>query len=265
MADHLEFGVKKEPVASPVPVGTLKHRLTVAVVEDISRHLDPELLVDLEKAVLSANPDDSRQAMKAALAAGTRPEDIADFYVPALARSMGDLWCADQLSFAGVTIGVSRLQAMMRALGPHWASDNATEQRDASILLIVPQEVYHTLGAIVLSSQLRRKGISVKLILSAKPEDIADQISYSIFDAAFISSPAGGTLEALRNIVDIIRTSSKRPCPIVVGGSILDEVADNDITALTGADHATRRPDEALRLCGLTPTNRKIRCVEGGT
>lgn len=264
MAEYLKLGVKKEPVVSQASLGSVGRRVAVAVVEDISRNLDPSLFTALKDAALSTNPDAGKRAVKAALADGTRPEDIADFYIPALARDMGDLWCVDQLSFAGVTIGVSRLQAMLRALGPNWASDNATTNENASILLIVPQEVYHTLGAIVLSSQLRRKGFSVKLILGGKPEDIADRLSRTRFDAVFISSSVGDTLELLRHIIDVIKTSSEEPCPIVVGGSILDAVEMDDATALTGADYATKLPDEALRLCGLQQIkHNKIHAKDG--
>lgn len=265
MTDRHKSGVKKEPVVPQALRGVVGRRVAEAVTEDISRHLDPVLFEDLKDAALSQNPEASRRAIKTALADGIRPEDLADFYIPALARDMGDLWCVDQLSFAGVTIGVSRLQAMMRALGPNWASDSATENENASILLIVPQEVYHTLGAIVLSSQLRRKGFSVKLVLGGKPEDIANRLSRTKFDAVFISSSAGETLESLRHIIDVIKTSSKEPCPIVVGGSILDVEKTDDVTALTGADHATKRPDEALRLCGLQQIEQNKAHVRGGT
>jgi methanogenic corrinoid protein MtbC1 len=265
MADPHKFGVMKEPVAPQARRGVIARRVAEAVSEDIMRHLDATLFEDLKDAALSQNPEASRRTIKAALADGVRPEDLADFYIPALARDMGDLWCVDQLSFAGVTIGVSRLQAMMRALGPNWASDGATQNENASILLIVPQEVYHTLGAIVLSSQLRRKGFSVKLILGGKPEDIANRLILTKFEAVFISSSAGETLESLRHIIDVIRTSYKDPCPIVVGGSILDVEKTDDVTALTGADYATKRPDEALRLCGLQQTRHTKVHAKGGT
>jgi len=265
MAEYLKLGVKNEPAVSQASLGSVGPSVAVAVVEDISHNLDPNLFTALKDAALSTNPDESKQAVKAALAHGTHPEDIADFYIPALARDMGDLWCADQLSFAGVTIGVSRLQAMLRALDPNWASDNATTNENASILLIVPQDVYHTLGAIVLSSQLRRKGFSVKLFLGGKPEDIANHITRTKTDAVFISSSAGETLEKLRQIIEVIRGSSGATCPIVIGGSILDVQEIHDVTALTGADYATKLPEEALKLCGLQETEKKKISARNGT
>lgn len=251
MADRRKSDAKKEIAAFDAQPSSARRRIAAALVEDISRQLDPGLFQSLKSAALDVDPDASKKAVKMAVAGGTRPEDLADFYIPALARDMGDLWCVDQLSFAGVTIGVSRLQAMLRALGPNWASDNASEPGAPLLLLIVPQDVYHTLGAIVLSGQLRRKGYSVKLLLGGKREDIAERISRTNYEAVFISSSRGETLESLRRIIDVVKTSANNPLPIVVGGSILEVENANDVTALTGADYATRIPDEALRLCGL--------------
>ena len=214
-------------------------------------HLDTDLLVALRDATMDPDPRASKIAVLDALAQGARPEDLADYYIPTIARELGDRWCVDQLSFAGVTIGASRLQAMMRELGPNWTSDKAADPAAPSILLLVMQDVYHTLGAIVLSSQLRRKGLSVKLVLGAKSEDVAERLQRTSYQAVFISSSCGETLESLRRIIDVIKTSTPTPPPIVVGGTILAVETVNDVTALTGADYATRLPDEALRLCGL--------------
>ena len=168
MADHRSLRAPQERIETLVQPGSARRNVAAAIVHDVPRHIEQTLFDELRTGALSDNPDDCLRAAKAAVAKGTRPEDIADFYVPALAREMGDQWCKDQLSFAGVTIGTSRLQAVLRALGPNWSGDNVSGPNGPSILLIVGQEVYHTLGAIVLSGQLRRKGFSVKLILGGK-------------------------------------------------------------------------------------------------
>jgi methanogenic corrinoid protein MtbC1 len=264
MADSHNSDAKNEPVESVIQLGSKVRQIDEASSDDVSEHIDPLLYASLKNAALSKDPDACKHEVNAALMAGTRPEDLADFYVPALARDMGDQWCVDQLSFAGVTIGVSRLQAMMRELGPNWTSDNATQPEANAILLLVPREVYHTLGAIVLSSQLRRMGVSVKLLLGGKPDDIVQRLSRTSYQAVFISASCGETLESLRRIVDIIKTNTKTPMPVVIGGSILDVQTTNDVTALTGADHATRMPDEALRLCGLQENTPNKAHVKGG-
>jgi len=251
MADSRNSDAKIEPVESVTQLVSKARHVTEASTDDIWQHIDPEIYTSLKEAALGKDPDACRREVNVALQTGTSPEDLADYYVPALARDMGDQWCVDQLSFAGVTIGVSRLQAMLRELGPSWTSDNAVTSESHAILLLVPREVYHTLGAIVLSSQLRRMGVSVKLILGGKPEDIAQRLDRTNYQAVFVSASCGETLESLRRIVHLVKTSAKTPIPVVIGGSILDVETTENVTALTGADYATRIPEEALKLCGL--------------
>ncbi len=217
-----------------------------------ARQLDPQIMASMRAAALAVNREDCTAVLQNALQAGIARDDIADFYIPALARDLGDDWCSDGLSFASVTIAVSRLQAMLRELGPEWAGDQSANPAAPSILLIVGPDVYHTLGAMVLSGQLRRKGLSVRLMLGAEPHELAQKLSKTSYDAVFISSSSGESLESLRRIVYVIRTSSKTSTPVVIGGTILEVENRYDVTALTGADHATNVPSEALELCGLT-------------
>ncbi|ARU02871.1 cobalamin B12-binding domain-containing protein [Yoonia vestfoldensis] len=217
-----------------------------------TRQLDKQVIAAMRAAVLAVNRDACTHVLQDAITAGIARDDIADFYIPQLARDLGDDWCSDGLSFAAVTIGVSRLQAMLRELGPEWAGDQSANPAAPSIMLIVGQDVYHTLGAMVLSGQLRRKGLSVRLMLGAEPQELAQKLAKTSYDAVFISASSGESLESLRRIVYLVRSSSKTPMPIVIGGTVLEVENHNDVTALTGADHATNVPSEALELCGLT-------------
>jgi methylmalonyl-CoA mutase cobalamin-binding subunit len=111
--------------------------------------------------------------------------------------------------------------------------------------------VYHTLGALVLGGQLRRKRLSVKLILGGRPNDIAERVSSTDYDCVFLSSSRGESLESLRRLVEAVKSATKTPPPVVVGGTILEVEQAETITTLTGADFATIIPDEALAFCGL--------------
>lgn len=265
MANRQNVDARKRSAVQEAQPDSTRRRVAAAVVDDIRSNVEDELFALLKAAVLNPDPQVCRNAVRSSVAKGARPEDLADFYIPAIAHDLGDLWCEDQLGFASVTIGVSRLQAMMRELGPNWASDNASDPAAPSILLIVLQDVYHTLGAIVLTSQLRRKGYSVKLLLGCNAEGVAERILHTKYDGVFISSSRGETLDSLRRIIDAMKTSMNNPPPVVVGGSILEVETGENITALTGADYATRIPSEALRLCGLKEMTLEAVRAKGGT
>lgn len=254
MADHRNVDAETRPDAANEPRTQPMQQAVLAVVRDIKNSLDPQIVSSLHAAVLDPATDATKRVVKTLLAEGLRPEDLADFYVPEVARALGERWCSDSLGFADVTIGVSRLQAVLRSLGPNWSSVGAGDGQAGSILLVVPEDVHHSLGSVVLAGQLRRKGISVRLVLGEKPREIAERVRLSSFDAVFISSSRCESLESLRRIVDAVKNANQKPPFVVIGGSILETEAADTVTALTKADYATRIPGEALRLCGLQVT-----------
>ncbi len=251
MADYRNVDTKRRVRASDAQSLSAAQKTAAAIVGDITRHLDPQLLGRLHDAMLDHNPHEGRAAVRQAVMSGVRAEDIADFYVPVLARAYGDLWCEDELTFGEVTIAVSRLQTVLRDLEAYWPRANDCRTSHATLMLVIPQDVFHTLGAFVLSGQLRRKGISVKMVLGGNAKTIADELSGSEFDAIFISASQSDTLASLRLIIDAVKAETEDAPPVVVGGSILDVETAETVMAETGADYATGHSEEALRHCGL--------------
>ncbi len=256
MADHRNADT---PRASDVPASQSQSavsRTAGALLREIDRRLDPEILGRLERAALDPLQQTNKSTIADLIADGVRREDIADFYIPAVSRVMGEKWCTDQMSFASVTIGASRLQGMLRELGPNWSGDISIDAAAPSVLVAVPQEVHHTLGALVLSGQLRRMGVSVKLSLGERAETLAHRLRQTRYAAVFISASQSENLETLRRIIDVINGTVDNAPPIVIGGGILETRSAETIIALTGASSATSKTEEALRLCGIkAPTH----------
>jgi len=71
-------------------------------------------------------------------------------------------------------VAAAKLQAMLRDLGPDWAADTIAAADAPSILLMTPQNASHTLGAVVLAGQLRRRGYSVRIVFDADRTRIAE-------------------------------------------------------------------------------------------
>ena len=223
-----------------------------APARDMQVELDEGLLARLEDAALSSERVACRDVVQDALATGFAAELLVDCYIPEVSRRLGEQWCADQIGFANVTIGVSRLQSMLRDVGLDWSGDVIGNPAAPTIMLIIPQDAHHTLGAMVVGSQLRRLGVSVRMMLGIRLEDLATRLQRSSFQAVFISSSSGEKLETLSRIVDVVKASAVNAPPVVVGGSLLDVETSENVTALTGADYATKIPSEALELCGIS-------------
>jgi methylmalonyl-CoA mutase cobalamin-binding subunit len=192
------------------------------------------------------------------MAAGVSWEEVVDTYIPAAARRLGELWCIDEVSFVDVTVGTARLQSMLRDLGPVWSQETASDPLAPNVLLIVRQDAYHTLGAMVAAEQLRRSGVSVRLSLGASDDLVVEMVGSKRFDAVLISAASSERLESVRDLVKKVRMAMRPAAPIVVGGTMLD--TDRDVEIITGADFVTSNPQEALRLCGLKTSAHGAQC-----
>lgn len=212
--------------------------------------LDKTLLNNIYSAVLEFDKTACLATVTEAMSRGITPEVIADRYVPAVSLRIGEDWCEDRLNFAQVTIGVARLQAMLRDLGPHWAADAVADAYAPSILMMALPGAHHTLGCTLLAGQLRRRGYSVRLALDLSQDELARLVAKMSFDAVFISASQYERLEKLHRMVKFLRTLSAQPLPIAVGGTLLDVHAD--VAQMVGVDIATSDIDEAITHCGLT-------------
>ncbi|MFZ3581463.1 cobalamin-dependent protein [Loktanella sp. DJP18] len=183
-----------------------------------------------------------------ARAAGMAVSEILDICIPAVADTLGARWRSDQLAFAEVTIGTAHLQSLVRQLDSGSRADLARGPDGPTILVLVPVGVQHTLGPMLLASQLRRRGLSVGLLLDATASDGRKFLRRTRTDAVFISGHFIANLASLRPIVEEARVTAPG-VPIVIGGP--DTILPEDVCRMTGADHATRNMEVALSLCGL--------------
>jgi len=207
-----------------------------------------ELVQELRAAILSDSRSDEQERLAQIVARGIPVATLIDEVIPATARELGDEWCQDTMSFVQVTIASSRLQAWLRKL------DRAFEQAPGygldgpNALMVVPSSSGHYLGGLVVTSQLRRMGASVTVLLGEPLEALAHTLMRQHFDMVLISASAGDSLENLRSVVNMVRTGVAPAPKVVVGGTLMDTVPD--VARRVGADVATRDPKEALVLCG---------------
>lgn len=176
-------------------------------------------------------------------------DDIVDLYVPEVARRLGQDWHDNRRSFADVTIGSARLQGLLRELAGR-GEDGLWRDLDCpAVAVVVLENEFHTLGAVVLSQQLRRLGVSVQLVVGQSEAEIIQCIAQDRFEAIFVSVSRSESLASLRKLVDKLRRASVHPTPVVVGGAAIGD--ESEIRILTGADHVAADASEALIKCGL--------------
>lgn len=212
--------------------------------------LSERLVLELLNA---ARGDDDAQvgaAIVDILHSGVTGEEVLEFYIPEAARRLGEMWSDDGIGFADVTIAVARLQRELRSTAMRRGMELRDAEEGIAVLVAVPDGEYHTLGAMVITEQFRRMGISVRLCLAEPKREVLRKVAEGQYDAIFYSIAASAKLAEIRDLVEETRKCLSAPAPIVVGGAV--GISGLDVKKLTGADHSTTDPKEALRLCGLT-------------
>lgn len=174
---------------------------------------------------------------------------LADIYIPEAARRMGDAWLEDQMSWMDVSIGVGRMQSLLREIGTAWAADQAGDVGHGTVLLLVADREQHTLGPMVVMGQLRRFGVSVCLRMAPSFTELTALLAARQFDGILISLSTKDKLEPVAKTVEFLRTLMSNPCPIIVGGAVMSRV--EDLATSTGADYSTNDISAALEVIGL--------------
>jgi methylmalonyl-CoA mutase cobalamin-binding subunit len=174
---------------------------------------------------------------------------LADCYIPEAARRLGEAWEDDSMSFASVTMGVARMQAILREIGTTWSADSMGHSVGPTLLVILPQGEQHTLGALVLVGRLRRMGVSVSMRIAPSLADLARYVAERTFDGALISIASNDRLETCRAVVKTLKEARTSGMKVAVGGAIRDSA--ESVMQATGADLVTNDIIEALAGMGL--------------
>ncbi len=174
---------------------------------------------------------------------------LADHYIPEVARRLGQAWEDDTLSFADVTMGVARLQAILRELGATWSADALGQADGPTMLVLLPQGEQHTLGAMVLAGRLRRMGVSVSMQIAPELAELSKFVSNRAFDGAMISVTCENRLETCGKLIKTLKNASNGKLMVAIGGAILDDA--EDVVRLTGADVVTNDISRALHVMGI--------------
>ncbi|MCX7289189.1 MAG: hypothetical protein NTW20_17035 [Rhodobacterales bacterium] len=213
-----------------------------------SRKLDDEIVAALARAVVSDDPVAFR-AMRADMRRARISEsELVDSYFPAVARYLGCAWAEDRAPFTDVSIGVARMQAILRQVGRDWTSNALARADSATVLLVLPEGEQHSFGAITLAGQLRRHGISVRLEIGATPAGLNALVQSNRFDLAMISVGCEEKLAICQKLVAALKDGSRRGrgvgLGVAVGGAVLDRPVD--VKGRTGADIVTSDPMVAI-------------------
>jgi len=255
----------------PAPIWRFRPTLQpVAVVKTIKTQIIPKIVLALRSAPI-LKPTESAERPSTAverfaaltlgnddgaafayvqelLAGGSTVEAIfLDLLAPA-ARQLGAQWESDVTDFANVTLGVGRLQLIMRRLGDRFVEEsNAGHAGESVLLTIIPGE-QHSFGLSMVAEFFRRAGWNLCTGPFASHQELTSLVHAHWFDIVGFSVSSDRRLDELKqDIHDIRRDSRNRNVGIIIGGPMV--IAQPDLVASMGADmmssDATTAPQQA--------------------
>lgn len=181
-------------------------------------------------------------------------ELLAEYYIPEAARQMGEAWTKDDLTFAQVTIGASRLQAMLHDIQSRLRAHSADPTNNSSVLLIVPPGEQHTLGALVAMLEIRRRGVSVSLQIAPTLNDLSKLLALRSFEAVLISLGSAERVEICSKLVKTLKQLSKGRLRVAIGGAAAEDFRAT--LSESGADLVTQSVKVVLTQFGLCNTEK---------
>lgn len=171
-------------------------------------------------------------------------DTIVDLYVPGAADRLGTDWQEDGLSFADVTIGALRLQALLGEATMQVRMDSFHHNAHMLAMVIVPRGEQHFLGAQVVAAQLRRLGCDVVMSYDESLGMLGARLSAESPDLLLITCCSEETVESVARTVQTIRKALHNSPPIFLGGGMVND--KKNLIERTGVDKLTNSAFEAV-------------------
>lgn len=222
--------------------GDIIPRLMMAHVVDGSvRPLDEQIEIEVEDSIgfaalpLRLEPLDLLAEIDRFLEQGVSVEEVyLDLLAPA-ARHLGELWKRDECDFVDVTMGLWRLQEVMREisrrsppeLGPHGQSRTA-------LFCPIPGDV-HSFGAQMIEEVFARARWQSEALLKPTRRDLLDYVAKRPVDLVGLTVSCDSPTSVLSGLVRALRSVSMNPkLHVLVGGNMINQ--DPALVDAIGAD-----------------------------
>ncbi|WP_187431123.1 hypothetical protein ROLI_035160 [Roseobacter fucihabitans] len=204
----------------------------------------PQRVVDtLCYALISPEPGEGAAFIDGLREDGASLDAIYLAYLAEAARTLGDWWDEDHVSFVEVSIGSSRIYSIMRSLSYLFVPNKPVLKKSA-VFACVPDET-HIVGVRMAADLLGKEGWDIDLHVGLSHHDLVREISAS--GCRVIGLSAGGSHSAagLARLIIALRVSNPG-ARIFLSGQIIRDAPE--LVALMDVDGVVEDIDAALHL-----------------
>jgi methanogenic corrinoid protein MtbC1 len=225
--------------------------------EDGSRSAEPNApaawpeIAAFARQCFASDDASMRGIVHGLLAAGCTVPQLYSKLLAPTARALGTLWEEDHCDFTDVTVGVGRLQQLLRELSPSFTAEIDHLDIGRRILLLPAPGEQHTLGASMVAEFFRRAGWDVVGGVGGSGLDPKQALQNEWFDILGLSAGSQARVDWLRDCVAHARqVSLNRGLGVLVGGPlfVVDDRAGQQIDCDAVVTDGERGPEFAEAL-----------------
>ncbi|MBI1402608.1 MAG: cobalamin B12-binding protein [Porphyrobacter sp.] len=175
------------------------------------------------------------EEVDAFIAEGSSVETICLALLAPAARMLGEMWDRDECDFLDVTMGLWRLQEVMREIAARAPADLPSLKVPRSALFAPMPGDQHNFGALMIEEVFSRAGWHSEALVKPERRDLLDRLAARPFDLAGLTLSRDCPSAALANLVRAMRNASANPrIAVLVGGRMINE--NPGIVEEVGAD-----------------------------
>lgn len=194
------------------------------------------------------------EEVDAFIAKGASVETIClDLLAPA-ARKLGEMWERDECDFLDVTMGLWRLQEVMREVAARSPADFGNLHMPYTALFSAMPGDHHSFGVMMIEEVFARAGWRSEAMVKPERRGLLDRLARQPFDLIGLTLARDCPRAALGNLIKAVRNVSANPRIIVlIGGQMINE--NPRIAIDVGADGTGADALSALDLANSLVTN----------
>lgn len=161
------------------------------------------------------------------------------------ARHLGVMWEEDDADFVAVTMGLWRLQEIVRELSARVPVRGTGGDAPMRALFTVMPGEQHSFGTVMVEDVFRRAGWATQLITECDTSQLLAKVAGEQFDLIGLTVTGDCHCETVPSVITGLRSVSRNPhVVIMVGGRIFNE--EPDLATQLGADATACDATQAL-------------------
>lgn len=140
------------------------------------------------------------------------------------ARRLGEYWEEDSEDFVGVTMGLWRIQEILRELTLRIPPKSRPGHGQRSALFSAMPGEQHSFGTLMVAECFQRAGWDADVLIEATQSELNGKLAKRHYDVIGLTVTRDCTTAALSSVINTIKTVSSNPnIRILMGGRVINE------------------------------------------